>query len=57
LQQEVPLLVDIPELPPRAPFEPRKRWLARVFGTGVTVLTAVIAVLAVAAATVAIGIS
>jgi hypothetical protein len=51
------LLVDIPELPPRAPFEPRKRWLARVFGTGVTVLTAVIAVLAVAAATVALGIS
>jgi hypothetical protein len=44
-------------LPPRVAFEARTHWLARLFATGVTVFTAAIAVLAVAAVTVAITIN
>jgi hypothetical protein len=44
-------------MPPRTAFEPRIRWLARRFASGVTVFTAVLAVLAVAVATVAITIN
>ena len=56
-RQEAALHVTIRALPPRAAFEPRTHWLARMFATGVTVFTAAIVVLAVAAITVAITIN
>jgi hypothetical protein len=50
-------LRQIRALPPRGAFEARTHWLARLFATGVTVFAAAIAVLVVAAATVAITIN